>query len=121
NTLNPKYRPHWVGPMRVLRRKGDVNYELMNLHTNAVLQSSPHVSRLKRYHPREGRPQVTPDLPANDDFDWDKETYLARTNQLAVDEQPWEALVPPAADGSTIPEDLAAAKEQARVPEIPSL
>ena len=95
---------------------------MKDLHTGAKLQSSPHISRLKRYHPRDGRPQVTPNLPENDMFDWDKESYLARiSNQLAVDEEPWEALVPPAAADSTIAEDLAEAKEQARVPDIPSL
>ncbi len=123
NEPNPKYRPPWVGPMRVLARRGEVNYELKDLHTGDTLQSSPHVSRLKRYHPREGRPQDPPtDLPKDDkSVDWDKESYLARINQLAVDEEPWEALVPPAAADSTIPEDLAIAKEQARVPDIPSL
>src|SRR6188768_2925670 len=82
DALNPKYRPAWIGPMRVQRRKGEVNYELCDLSTGVALQSSPHVSRLKRYHPRGGRPQVMPDLPENDEFSWDKESYLARVNQL---------------------------------------
>lgn len=119
--LHPKYRPAWVGPMRVTRT-GEVNYALTNLTTGVPVQSRPHVSRLKPYHPRHQRPQGRPDaLPDNDNFDWDVETYLARVNQLAPGEEAWHALVPDPPEGSTVPTELLEAEAAAGVADHPTL
>ncbi|CAF1387294.1 unnamed protein product, partial [Didymodactylos carnosus] len=45
----PKLAPKWIGPFRISRKIGPLDYELVSLEDGAVV-SSIHVERLKQYH-----------------------------------------------------------------------
>ncbi|CAF1050235.1 unnamed protein product [Didymodactylos carnosus] len=45
----PKLAPKWIGPFRISRKIGPLDYELVSLDDGAIL-SSIHVERLKPYH-----------------------------------------------------------------------
>lgn len=114
--LNPKYRPAWKGPFRITRRVGSVNYELTNVDTGELVQSAPHVKRLKPYYEREVRPSVTPTLPEDDQFKWEEQPFRARLDRIAPKE-PRMQIVQEAPEGSTIPEELETALAEAKIPE----
>jgi len=80
--FNAKYLPAWVGPYRVVRRHGAVNYELCNQSTGITLKVKPHVQRLKAYHTSDSRPREAPLLLVDDELDIGKEPESAMTSLL---------------------------------------
>jgi len=112
--LNAKYQPAWAGPYRIRAKVGLLNYRLVNRHTGKDLQASPHVQRLKPYHPR--RPVDHPELSREaESFEWAQESYESRVTERSVDENPEGPLVPAPVDASTVPENAATAAESANI------
>jgi len=98
--LNAKYQPAWAGPYRIRAKVGLLNYRLVNRHTGKDLQASPHVQRLKPYHPR--RPVDHPELSREaESFEWAQESYESRVTAPV--------------DASTVPENAATAAESANI------